>query len=134
MSVKTLQHPWVIMFSCFHRLDLSQVYKSRQRAVQKRAQDKHINQRVQMDPLSPNSAATTVKAVYLHSCHSPRSISASNPNTAFSPWQQQDSLSLPWQYLDVSYIPPPKGWDLAPPLRPAQAGMRHPNAEPASSC
>lgn len=87
-----------------------------------------------MDPLSPNSAATTVKAVYLHSCHSPRSISASNPNTAFSPWQQQDSLSLPWQYLDVSYIPPPKGWDLAPPLRPAQAGMRHPNAEPASSC
>lgn len=78
---------------------------------------------------------TTVKAAYLHSCHSLRSLSTSNPpNIAFSPWQQQDPLSLPLQSLDASYVLPPKAWDLAPPLRPAQARVRHPSANPASSC
>lgn len=78
---------------------------------------------------------TTVKAVYLCSCHSPASLSISNShNAAFSPWQQQDPLSLPSQSLDANCVLPPKGWDLAPPLRPARARVRHPSANPASSC
>lgn len=78
---------------------------------------------------------TTVKAVYFHSCHSLRSVSTCIlPDSSFSPWQQQDPLSLPSQSLDANYVPSPKGWDLAPPLRPVQPRVRHTRANTASSC
>lgn len=78
---------------------------------------------------------TTVKAVYFYSCHSLRSISTCvPPDSSFSPWQQQDPLSLPSQSLNADYVPSPKVWDLAPPLRPVQPRVRHTCANTASSC
>lgn len=78
---------------------------------------------------------TTVKAKYLHSCCSPRSLSTSNPpSTAFSPLQHWDPVSLASHSLDANCVLTPKAWDLAPPLRPAQVRVRHPSANPASSC